>query len=96
MISNFLVEINKNINCGNYNLNTLEMYFDYIKTFDNEKMVNYSYSYSTSEYNNDLNIYVEVIDSLIKIFEDNEEYEKCEILKDKKNESLNIINCNNF
>ena len=35
---------------------------------------------------------MEIIDELIRVFEDREEYEKCELLKNKKDDSLEIIN----
>jgi hypothetical protein len=45
-------------------------------------------------YNNDLELYVEILDALINIFEDREEYEKCQLLIDKKEESLIILEKN--
>ena len=41
---------------------------------------------------NDLELYIEIIDSLILVFEGREEYEKCEKLKNKKDDSLEIMN----
>jgi hypothetical protein len=37
-------------------------------------------------------LYVEITDSLIEIFEEIEEYEKCILLKYQKEESLKIMN----
>jgi len=42
-------------------------------------------------YNNDLELYVEILNSCILIFEKREEYEKCQKLKDKKEESIKIM-----
>jgi hypothetical protein len=33
---------------------------------------------------------MEILDTAIEIFEEREEYEKCQLLKDKKEESINI------
>jgi len=43
-------------------------------------------------FENDLILYVEIINALIYIFEESEEYEKCHVLKLKKDECNKIIN----
>ena len=96
MSANFLYRALKTIREGNYNDNEIRMYFDYIKTFDDKKMNIFLDSYSSSEYNNDLEIYIELIDNLNEICEANEDYEKCVILQNKKKESLDIICENNL
>ena len=63
-------------------------------SIDNEILNDYNMSCSIMIYNNDLELYVEVLDALINIFEDREEYEKCQLLIDKKEESLIILEKN--
>ena len=60
-----------------------------------EKLLNdYNNTCTILSYNNDLELYIEIVDSLILVFEDREEYEKCEKLKNKKDDSIEIINAN--
>jgi hypothetical protein len=37
-------------------------------------------------------LYIEILDTAIQIFEEREEYEQCQLLKNKKEESINITN----
>ena len=59
---------------------------------DNDILNDYNNTCTILSYDNDLELYVEIIDSLIQIFEDREEYEKCELLLFKRDESLEIMN----
>jgi hypothetical protein len=57
---------------------------------DNEILNDYNNTCTILSYDNDLQLYVEILDSLILIFEEREEYEMCVILKNKKVESIKI------
>jgi hypothetical protein len=70
------------------------MVYDFMISIDNEILNDYNMNCSIMIYNNDLELYVEVLDALINIFEDREEYEKCQLLIDKKEESLIILEKN--
>jgi hypothetical protein len=59
---------------------------------DNDILNDYNNTCTILSYDNDLELYIEIIDSLIQIFEDREEYEKCELLLFKRDESLEIMN----
>jgi hypothetical protein len=59
---------------------------------DNDILNDYNNTCTILSYDNDLELYVEIIDSLIQIFEDREEYEKCELLLFKRDESSEIMN----
>jgi hypothetical protein len=59
---------------------------------DNDILNDYNNTCTILSYDNDLELYIEIIDSLIQIFEDKEEYEKCELLLFKRDESLEIMN----
>jgi hypothetical protein len=58
---------------------------------DNEILNDYNNTCTIISYDSDLQLYIEILDELIRIFEEREEYEKCEILKNKKEESLIIM-----
>jgi hypothetical protein len=68
------------------------MIYDYLRNLDNVILNDYFNSNQVLHYNNDLELCVELIIKMIKILEDREEYEKCQILLNKKEESLDIMN----
>ena len=41
-------------------------------------------------YENDLELFVEILDAMLKIMEENEEYEKCQVLQNKKQKCLDM------
>ena len=91
MSINFLLQAVRIIHIGNYDDTEIRMIYDYLRNLDNSVLFDYFNSYSVLQYNNDLEFCVEVIDKMIKILEDKEEYEKCQALLNKKKESLDII-----
>ena len=68
------------------------MVYDYLKSIDNEVIIEYNYSSSILSYDTDLDLFIEILDKTIQILEEKEEYEKCQILQNKKNECLIIKN----
>ena len=68
------------------------MIYDYLRGLDDEMLIMLSESRSIISYENDLRFCIEIIDIMLYILETNEEYEKCQILKNKKDQSLDIIN----
>jgi hypothetical protein len=91
---NFLLQATRVLNVGNYDEEELAMIYDFITSLDNDILNDYYSTCTILSYNNDLELYIEIIDSLILVFEDREEYEKCEKLKNKKDDSIEIINTN--
>jgi hypothetical protein len=91
MSINFLLQAIKIIHIGNYNDTDIRMIYDYLRNLDNVVLNDYFSSYSVLQYNNDLEFCIEVIDKMIKVLEDKEEYEKCQVLLNKKEESLDIM-----
>lgn len=89
---NFLLQATRVLNVGNYDEGELAMIYDFITSLDNEILNDYNNTCTILSYNNDLELYIEIVDSLILVFEDREEYEKCEKLKNKKDDSLEIMN----
>ena len=94
MSFNFLIQATRVLHIGNYDEDDIKMVFDYIISLDNEILNDYYSTCTILTYNNDLELYIEIIDALIKIYEEREEYENCELLMIKKEESENIINSN--
>jgi hypothetical protein len=68
------------------------MIYGYVIHIDDEILNDYYNTCTIFTYDNDLELYIEIIDALIKIFEEREEYEKCEILIKIKDQSNKIIN----
>ena len=91
---NFLLQATRVLNVGNYDEEELTMIYDFITSLDNDILNDYNNTCTILSYDNDLELYIEIIDSLILVFEEREEYEKCAKLKKKKEESIKIININ--
>lgn len=94
MSVNFLLQATRVLSFNNYDEEELKMVYDFITSIDNEILNDYNMSCNILIYNNDLELYVEIVDALINIFEDREEYEKCQILIDKRTESIIILEKN--
>jgi hypothetical protein len=91
MAINFLLQSLKLLHNGNYNETELKMIYEYLKNLDNIVLIEYFNTNSVIQYNNDLEFCIEIMDRMIKVLEEKEEYEKCQVLLNKKEESLDII-----
>ncbi len=89
---NFLLQATRVLHVGNYDEEELKMVYEFIVNLDNEILNDYNNTCTIISYDNDLQLYVEIVETLIKIYEEKEEYEKCEILKFKKDDSIIIMN----
>ena len=98
MSINFLLQAIRIIHIGNYNDTEIRMIYDYLRNLDNVVLNDYFNTYSVLQYNNDLEFCIEVIDKMIIVLEEKEEYEKCQVLLNKKEVSLDImkIKMNNY
>ena len=94
MSINFLLQATRVLNFGNYDEVELSMTYNYITALNNEILNDYFNTCTILSYDNDLELYIEIVETLILIFEEKEEYEKCTKLKRKKEESIKIINTN--
>ena len=94
MSINFLLQATRVLNFGNYDDVELSMTYNYLTALDNEILNDYFNTCTILAYNNDLELYIEIVETLIIVFEEREEYEKCAKLKKKKEESIKIINTN--
>jgi hypothetical protein len=94
MSINFLLQATRVLSFSNYDDIELSMTYNYLTALDNDILNDYFNTCTILAYNNDLELYIEIIETLIIVFEEREEYEKCAKLKVKKEESINIINTN--
>jgi hypothetical protein len=92
MSVNFLLQATRVLHVDNYDNDDLTMIYNFMINIDNDILNDYNNTCTILSYDNDLELYVEIIDSLIQIFEDREEYEKCELLLFKRDESSEIMN----
>ena len=90
----FLLQATRILHVGNYDEDELRMIYDFTTQLDNVVLNEYLNNTTILSYNNDLELYVEILQSLINIFEGREEYEKCQILIDKRTESTIILEKN--
>ena len=91
MSINFLLQATRIIHNGNYDDTETRMIYDYLRNLDILTLNNYYLTNTVLNYNNDLEFCIELIDSMISVMEAEEEYEKCQVLFDKKGESEKII-----
>lgn len=94
MSINFLLQAIRILHIGNYDDTEIRMIYDYLKNLDNVILNEYFNTTSVLQYSNDLEFCIEIIDKMIKVLEEKEEYEKCMILLSKKEEALVIIKIN--
>jgi len=88
---NFLLQATRVLNKQDCDEDELIMIFNFMTAIDNEILNDYNNTCTIISYDSDLQLYIEILDALISIFEEREEYEKCEILKNKKEDSLIIM-----
>jgi hypothetical protein len=79
------------LHVGNYDEEELSMVYNFITSVTDDVLNDYKDTCTILSYENDLELYMEILDICIVIFEDREEYEKCQKLKDKKEEVIKII-----
>lgn len=90
----FLIQATRVLQINNYDDKELKLIYQYAVSLENDTLIDYFNNCSLLGFKNDLELYIEIVDAMIKIFEEMEEYEKCFVLKSKKEESLKIINEN--
>lgn len=92
MTVSFLLQAARVLNVGNYDDDELSMIYRYIMEIDKSILVDYSQRCTVLSYTNDLHLLVEIINAMIYIYEEREEYEICGDLKNKIEECNKIIN----
>ena len=88
----FLIQATRVLLVNNYDDEELKMIYKYAISLDNDILIDYFNSCSLIGFKTDLDLYLEIVESMIHIFEEMEEYEKCFVLKKKKEECIKIIN----
>ena len=88
MSVSFLLQATRVLHVGNYDDDEVRMIYDYIRNVDNDMIFDYINNKTILSYNNDLELLIEIIDRMIQILEETEEYEKCLVLKNKKERCL--------
>lgn len=91
MTINFLLQTMRVLHVGNYDEEELSMVYNFITSVTDDVLNDYKDTCSILSYENDLELYMEILDICIVIFEEREEYEKCQKLKNKKEEVIKII-----
>ena len=91
MTFSFLLQASRVLHVGNYDEDELIMIYNFMTAVDNDVLNDYNNTCTIISYDNDLQLYIEILEELIKIFEEREEYEYCEILKNKIEESKTIM-----
>jgi hypothetical protein len=91
----FLLQSTRVLHIGNYDDVELKMIYGYVTSLDNEILNGYYNTCTLLTYYNDLELYIEIVEALILIYEEKEEYEKCITLKNKKEESIKIMKIKN-
>jgi hypothetical protein len=91
---NFLLQSARVLEMNIYDDDELEMIYNYVISLDNDILNHYNNNRTISSYFSDIELYIEILDVLIYIFIDKEEYERCGLLKKKKEGSLIIMNKN--
>jgi hypothetical protein len=92
MSVSFLLQATRILHIGNYDDNDVYMIYDFIKSVDNEQIFEYHSTSSVLSYTTDLDLFIEIIDRMLEILELVEDYEKCLVLKTKKEQCNKIKN----
>ena len=89
---NFLIQATKVITIGAYDESELELILNFLIAADEELLSELNDTCSLISYDNDLMLFLEILEALLVIYEDREEYEICEIIKNKIDDVHDIIN----
>lgn len=89
---NFLLQTIRVLHVGNYNDEELSMIYNFMSKVDNEILIYYLNSKTILSYESDLELFIEIADALIGIYEGREDYEKCFELKNKKEIAIKLLN----
>lgn len=87
---NFLLQTTMVLGNNKCDDEELDMIYKFILSIDNDVLNYYNSICTIPSYETDLDLFVEVLNASIQIFEEREEYEKCQVLKNKIDEILKI------
>ena len=89
MTPKFLLQATKVLHTQ-YDDMELDLITNFILGVDEETLDEFNSTCTFTSYDCDLDLYIEIINVLIKIFEETEFYEVCEMLKNKKDDAIII------
>ena len=92
MTSNFLLQATKVLHDNNFDDNELDLITNFLLAADEDILYDYNNSCTFFTYDCDLDLFIEIIKTLITIYEEREEYEICEMLKFKIDDAIIIKN----
>jgi hypothetical protein len=90
MSVSFLLQATRILHVGNYDDNDVYMIYNFIDSVDNDIIFEYHSTSSVLSYSNDLELFIEIIDRMLEVLELVEDYEKCSVLKNKKEQCFKI------
>jgi hypothetical protein len=88
----FLLQSAKHIKSGDYTDDDIDFISELVLTIDDEILIGYNTTCSINSLGNDLEFFDTVVKFLLQYYEETEQYEKCELLQNKLNESMGIKN----
>lgn len=89
---NFLIQATRVLNQNDIDEAELELITNFILIVDEEILYEYSSTCTLVSYDTDLDLYLEILEILLKIYEEKEEYEVCEKIKNKIDDAIIIKN----
>lgn len=91
MSFNFLLQATRVLHINEYDEMELKIIYEYITSLETDTFFNYLNKCTVIGYTNDLELYIDIVNAMIMIFEENEEYEKCQMLKLKREECEELL-----
>lgn len=88
---NFLIQATRVLDINSHDDDALNSIYRFLLSLDNDTLIRYNNSQTLVTYSNDLELYLEILNSLIRIYEYNEEYEKCDELLKQKKLTINLL-----
>ena len=92
MTFNFLIQATRVLNQNDVDTAELELITNFMLAAEEEVLFEYNSTCTLISYDTDLDLYLEIIENLLKIYEEKEEYEICEVIKHKLEEATIIKN----
>jgi len=89
---NFLMQATKVLSTNDYDGNELEIITNFLIAADEDLLYDFNNTCTILTYDNDLELYIEILSTLIKVYEEREEYEMCDLIKYKLEDAKEIIN----
>jgi hypothetical protein len=89
---NFIIQATSVLDTEEHNDEDLNLIYKFLLTLDNDTLNDYNNRQTLIGYKNDLELYFDILNSLMKIYELSEEYEKCQTLLIKKNNTIKLTN----